>query len=122
MQCESNVTQPGRLRKALQINEAKPGTKHAHYFWQKGETMITATQYQITIEATNLDALNTPDELRAIQGSVKELQAQLQAVANYAEMKAYAVQCRLEGKIAKANRFEIACESVYHTLPTWAKW
>jgi hypothetical protein len=40
----------------------------------------------------------------------------------YAEAKANAMRCRLNGAIPLAVRFEAACDHVYMQMPEWARW
>lgn len=43
------------------------------------------------------------------------------ALANYASNKATAMGLRIEGKIAKAQEYEAICDTIYKSLPDWAR-
>ena len=67
-------------------------------------------------ETPNLDAM-----------SVKELLAfaydcEHHELADYARAKALAVDCRQMGSIARATRYEQACDAIYDRLPENLKW
>ena len=70
----------------------------------------------------NLDACVTVEEMRYARHECAELASGFNLLASYAEAKADAMQCRLDGKIDLALKFEAACDSVYGRLPGWAKW
>jgi hypothetical protein len=62
----------------------------------------------------NLDAMS-PEDLRAFGDN-------LQRLANYAFMKANAMNDRSKGRIDDALRAESICEQVYHLLPDEWRW
>jgi len=48
--------------------------------------------------------------------------AATEALANYALNKAVAMTCRLKGRVAEAQRYETACDTIYEALPPFARW
>jgi hypothetical protein len=76
----------------------------------------------LIIDVPNMDCCVDPSELDEIRKDAKELMAQLQHIANYAEGRGYSMRCRLEGRMDLAPKFDAACESTYAKLPSWARW
>jgi len=69
-----------------------------------------------TIEVPNLDeAFLDPDELEAL-GNVFEL------LRDYCRYRSIAMRFRTEGNLQAARDNEAACEEIYESLPSNARW
>lgn len=69
----------------------------------------------------NVDGLPI-DCVRAVQQEAYELARHFEILANYAECKAKAMQCRLDGKINLALELESACDDLFNKLPKSFRW
>lgn len=65
-------------------------------------------------DAPNLDAMNV-DDLRVAAAS-------LQLLANYARLKATAMERRARGQVSEALAGEAQCERLYRMLPDAHRW
>jgi hypothetical protein len=70
----------------------------------------------ITFEVPNLDSESD------IPKDFRDLADVFSTLACYADLKAKSLECRKEGRIAKALDHEAAMESYYKNLPDWAQW
>ena len=70
----------------------------------------------------NLDCFVAPREAGAMCAEFKSISATFRNLASYCEATENAMQCRLDGKIALAIKFEDAAQHVYGQLPEWARW
>jgi hypothetical protein len=66
------------------------------------------------LEVPNLDCLNNED--------LSDLAEVFLKLFSYSRYKAASMDCRLEGEIAEAVKYENVCDSLYKDLPEWARW
>lgn len=90
-----------------------------------GEGMMTPfnpDDMTTIVDPANVDGCITPEECAELKAEFKHIAATFTDLASYAEAKENAMILRGRGEIEKAQRFEVAADTVYARLPQWAKW